>query len=270
MEKDGINSFGAYLELITNRNPVVHQITNFVTANDCANAVLAMGGRTVMADYIEEIEEITGAADSLVLNLGVPSEERFQSLLLAGKAANKKRIPVVFDPVGCGASSFRRNAAKELLHEVEVSVIRGNSSEIQCLFDKYNRMRGIDAETEFDSICTVRKFAKKTHAVVVITGERDIVTDGDRMYMIENGCKEMSLLTGTGCICSALTGLFLGADTKAVYSAVCAAACVGIAGELSWKRYGECGLGHFHMGLFDMLGNMRKEIFEAEARIHEI
>lgn len=72
-------------------------------------------------------------------------------------------------------------------------------------------MRGIDAETEFDSICTVRKFAKKTHAVVVITGERDIVTDGDRMYMIENGCKEMSLLTGTGCICSALTGLFLGA-----------------------------------------------------------
>ena len=106
MEKDGINSFGAYLELITNRNPVVHQITNFVTANDCANAVLAMGGRTVMADYIEEIEEITGAADSLVLNLGVPSEERLQSLLLAGKAANKKRIPVVFDPVGCGASSF--------------------------------------------------------------------------------------------------------------------------------------------------------------------
>ena len=124
MEKDGINSFGAYLELITNRNPVVHQITNFVTANDCANAVLAMGGRTVMADYIEEIEEITGAADSLVLNLGVPSEERLQSLLLAGKAANKKRIPVVFDPVGGGASSFRRNAAKELLHEVEVSVIR--------------------------------------------------------------------------------------------------------------------------------------------------
>mgnify|MGYP001510021615 FL=1 len=241
MEKDGINSFGAYLELITNRNPVVHQITNFVTANDCANAVLAMGGRTVMADYIEEIEEITGAADSLVLNLGVPSEERLQSLLLAGKAANKKRIPVVFDPVGCGASSFRRNAAKELLHEVEVSVIRGNSSEIQCLFDKYNRMRGIDAETEFDSICTVRKFAEKTHAVVVVTGERDIVTDGDKMYMIENGCKEMSLLTGTGCICSALTGLFLGADTKAVYSAVCAAACVGIAGELSWKRYGECG-----------------------------
>ena len=102
MEKDGINSFGAYLELITNRNPVVHQITNFVTANDCANAVLAMGGRTVMADYIEEVEEITGAADSLVLNLGVPSEERLQSLLLAGKAANKKRIPVVFDPVGCG------------------------------------------------------------------------------------------------------------------------------------------------------------------------
>ena len=99
MEKDGINSFGAYLELITNRNPVVHQITNFVTANDCANAVLAMGGRTVMADYIEEIEEITGAADSLVLNLGVPSEERLQSLLLAGKAANKKRIPVVFEDV---------------------------------------------------------------------------------------------------------------------------------------------------------------------------
>ena len=93
---------------------------------------------------------------------------------------------------------------------MEVSVIRGNSSEIQCLFDKYNRMRGIDAETEFDSICTVRKFAEKTHAVVVVTGERDIVTDGDRMYMIENGCKEMSLLTGTGCICSALTGLFLG------------------------------------------------------------
>lgn len=153
---------------------------------------------------------------------------------------------------------------------MEVSVIRGNSSEIQCLFDKYNRMRGIDAETEFDSICTVREFAEKIHAVVVVTGERDIVTDGDRMYMIENGCKEMSLLTGTGCICSALTGLFLGADTKAVYSAVCAAACVGIAGELSWKRYGECGLGHFHMGLFDMLGSMRKEIFEAEARIHEI
>lgn len=96
MEKDGINSFGAYLELITNRNPVVHQITNFVTANDCANAVLAMGGRTVMADYIEEVEEITGAADSLVLNLGVPSEGKTPIIIVSRKAANKKRIPVVF------------------------------------------------------------------------------------------------------------------------------------------------------------------------------
>lgn len=270
MKKDCLNSFGAYLELITNKNPIVHQISNFVTANDCANAVLAMGGRTVMADYIEEVEDVTDASDSLVLNLGVLSEVRLQSLLLAGKVANKKGIPVVFDPVGCGASSFRRNAAKELLCEVEISVIRGNLSEIKCLSGGHNKMRGVDAETEFDSVCVTRGLARKTHAVVVATGERDIVTDGYRMYMIENGCKEMSLLTGTGCICSALTGLFLGADTKAVYSAVYAVACMGIAGELSWKKYGKRGLGHFHMGLFDMLGNMRKEIFEDEARIHEI
>lgn len=263
-----IKEFGEYLEVIEKNKPLVHQITNFVTANDCANTVLAMGGHTVMADCIEEVEEITRTANSLVLNFGVPSVAKIQSLLLAGKIANEKGIPIVFDPVGCGATDFRRNAAQEILREVKISVIRGNLSEIKSLYDTRNEMRGIDTDGDEDRFLAASRLAKKINSIVVITGAKDVVTDGRQNYIVENGCVEMTRITGTGCMCSALAGLFLGADKdNPLLATVYSVACMGIAGERSWRKYRQCGVGHFHMGLLDELGKITKETFEKEARI---
>lgn len=121
------------LKRVRERNPLVHHITNYVTVNDCANACLAVGGSPVMADALEEAADMSGISDALVLNIGTLNADKVKAMILAGKAANKKGIPVIFDPVGCGATSFRNRMAEELLKQVHMAVIRGMSL-------KYNRL----------------------------------------------------------------------------------------------------------------------------------
>ena len=135
------------LKRVRERNPLVHHITNYVTVNDCANACLAVGGSPVMADALEEAADMSGISDALVLNIGTLNADKVKAMILAGKAANKKGIPVIFDPVGCGATSFRNRMAEELLKQVHMAVIRGNVSEIQSLAGKDAQTKGVDAGT---------------------------------------------------------------------------------------------------------------------------
>lgn len=220
------------LNHIRNNRPLIHCITNYVTANDCANLLLACGASPVMADATEEAAEITAESSALVLNLGTLNQQRFAAMLEAGASANQKGIPVVFDPVGAGASAFRRSAAKTLLERIRITAIRGNPSEIRFLADGCSSAAGVDAVSSdpVETLKSAQILAGHTKAIVIATGERDIVTDGTNGYLLRTGHPVMKQVTGAGCMLSALTAAFLTAavDATCCASAVCAMGLAGI------------------------------------------
>ncbi|MBR5371711.1 MAG: hydroxyethylthiazole kinase [Oscillospiraceae bacterium] len=257
------------LNEIRQKRPIVHCITNHVTANDCANILLACGASPVMADAPEEAAEITAGAQALVLNLGTPSARSVEAMLAAGKQANLQTIPVLLDPVGVGASAFRKNAVKRLLSEVRLTAVRGNLSEIRCLADLHERCAGVDSDADdaADAMYYAKLLAKRLSAVVTVSGETDIVTDGRTAFQIKNGSPVMRQITGAGCMLSALAGAFLAAEPSAdsMAYAVCA---LGIAGETAEKRMtGQDGNASCRNYLIDEIYNMSDAIIRKHARM---
>ena len=183
-------NFSSYLQNIKQKKPLVHCITNYVTVNDCANIILAIGGSPIMADDIGEVEEITKIANCLVINIGTLNQRTIESMLLAGKTANRFNIPVVLDPVGVGASKLRTETTKKLLDTVKFSVVRGNGSELKFIAGLSAKIKGVDADENDigDSIDNkvnfVRDLSKKLDSVVAMTGAVDVVSNGEKVYSI--------------------------------------------------------------------------------------
>lgn len=201
------------LEQNREKSPMVHCMVNLVTANDCANLVLASGASPIMAEDPEEVAQVTAACGGLVLNLGTPSPWKIQALLLAGKTAKKRGLPIVFDPVGAGCSNFRRQAAQDILTQVQPAVIRGNASEVRTLLRGTMACRGVDAdEVAEDHLALAKELARMAGAVVVISGDVDIVTDGTVSYRVRNGHPMMGSVTDTGCQLSVLIGAYAAAN----------------------------------------------------------
>ena len=189
------------------KSPLVHNITNYVTVNDCANIVLACGASPIMADDAAEVEDITSLCAGLNLNIGTLNSRTIPSMLLAGHTANRLGRPVVLDPVGAGASALRTETACRLLDEVRFTVIRGNISEVKTLASGAGTTKGVDAdvadrvtdETLDKTVAFAKAFAARTGAVVAVTGAIDIVADGERAFCIRNGHPMMSAVTGILC-----------------------------------------------------------------------
>ena len=262
-----------YLDRVRKLTPLVHHITNYVTVNDCANACLAVGASPVMADAIDEAGDMARISSALVLNIGTLNVSKVESMIEAGRSANAGGIPVIFDPVGQGATDFRNRMAAEIMSHVSMSVVRGNMSEILSLGGEHIHTKGVDtgAAVEIrEAEAIASRLAEKWKAVVVISGPSDIVTDGKHHVLIHNGCPQMSLITGSGCMCSTLIGAFCGAHPEDPFgSAAAAMAVMGLAGERAWDKWGREGLGHFHMGILDELGRMTGESLAKGARYEE-
>ena len=236
---------GACLDRVRERRPLIHCITNYVTANDVANLLLACGASPIMADEPEEVEEITARCAGLCLNLGTPSRRTIPSLMRAGVKAGELGRPVVLDPVGVGASALRLRTAQELMARVTFTVLRGNVSELRALAGGQEHTRGVDAggadavtEAELErGVAFAKGTARRTGTVVAVTGALDLVSDGEQCVVIRNGRPEMGLVTGTGCQLSALTAACLAASPERPLEAAAAAVCaMGVAGELAWAR----------------------------------
>lgn len=254
------------IQKVRESHPLVHNITNYVTANDCANVLLAIGASPIMADAPEEVDEITSSSDALVLNLGTPNSNRVAAMISAGKKANALEHPVVFDPVGIGGSAFRSEAAEKLLHEVSFTAIRGNISEIAFLSGNVADFGGVDAGwNDKNEDLTVKKrlaqvFAKRIGSIVVITGEKDVISDGNTCVIVENGHAMMSLVTGTGCMLSSLMGAFLAVAPEAPLEAVISAVgAFGLCGEKAYERAAHAGRGSgsYHLALIDELSLLK-------------
>ena len=226
---------------VRDTNPLVHNITNYVVMNSSANILLAMGASPVMAHSRKEVEEMTGIAGALVLNIGTLEESWVDAMILAGRTANKKGIPLILDPVGSGATSYRTASVLRILENCTVSVLRGNASEVFSLLGHDEKTRGVDSslvlsETHVDA---AREMSKKLGCIVAISGQTDWVTDGERTYSIGNGHPLMTKVTGIGCGLSATVAAFCavageGGLLEAVASAfgfygICGEKAVGIA-----------------------------------------
>lgn len=252
--------------------PLVHSITNYVTVNDCANALLAIGASPIMADDVLEAADITAISNALVINIGTLNQRTVEAMVLAGKKANELGVPVVLDPVGAGASGLRNETVKKILEQVNITILRGNLSEVSYVAGLSASTKGVDA-SEADSRRDARSVAvsaaRKLSCTVAVTGAVDVITDGKRAAKIYNGHPMLSKVTGTGCMASAITGGYAGMKEDGFTAAVAGVMSMGIAGEIAFKKAGALGTGSFRVALMDALSNIDEQMIKEMGKIEE-
>ncbi len=242
------------LSNIRNNSPLVHNITNFVVMNNTANALLAIGASPVMAHAKEEVEEMVNIASSLVINIGTLSPGWVEAMILAGKRANERGIPVVFDPVGAGATSYRTDVCKKIIEQCRPTVIRGNASEIMALVNSSITTKGVDSSaTSNEALEYAKLLAQTTGAVVTISGPIDYITNGVDVAEVTFGSTKMAIVTGLGCTATALTGAFVGVNSNDFMAAAHAMVLMGAAGQLA-AEYSK-GNGSLQINFLDELCN---------------
>ena len=246
--------------------PLIHNITNFVVMNFTANILLAAGASPVMAHAENEVEEMVGFARALVLNIGTLTDDWVEAMVKAGKKATSLGVPIILDPVGAGATTLRTTAAKRILAETKVSVVRGNASEILALAGAQANTKGVDAADSVDQATEQAiRLATELKVPVAITGPQDLITDGSRVIRVDNGHPLMSCITGTGCGATAIIGAFCGVDPDPVSAAATALAYYGLAGERA--AVDANGPGSFMICFLDALYNLTPEELARDARI---
>ncbi len=240
------------LTKVRKQKPVVHAITNWVTANEVAGSLHAIGARPIMAFAPEEVEEITSRTDALMLNLGTPCLARIEAMLLAGLQANKEGHPVLFDPVGVSASKFRIESCERILSVLRVTVIRGNQAEIGTLAGREGHLAGVDAVAgPADLYQAAEDLSRKTGAIVAASGPQDLIVSSGKKVIVENGHPMMSQVTGTGCMLTAVIGAFNAVESDPMVATVSAMAFFGLAGEQAALRAN--GPGTFKSAFLDAL-----------------
>jgi len=240
------------LSRLRDTKPLIHNITNYVVMNYTANALLACGASPVMAHALEEVDEMVSLASALVLNIGTLTPYWVDAMLKAGRRATERRIPIILDPVGAGATKLRTDSAKRLIDELDITVIRGNASEVLTLAHNHARTKGVDSVHSVEEAAeTAVTMAQELGTALAITGPVDLVTDGARLYRIYNGHAMMAYVTGTGCTATAMVAAFTAVHSDPVEASAAALAYFGLAGERAGRR--TRGPGTFQIALLDAL-----------------
>ncbi len=277
MEKSALSDA---LRNVRQSTPLVHCITNYVTVNDCANALLACGGSPIMSDEPLDVEDIQAICGGLVLNIGTLNQQTIEGMKVAAAKATTLGHPIVLDPVGAGASKLRTETAGMLLDSFDVKVVRGNMSEMKALAGAAAATRGVDAnpddavtpENLQESAAFAKALAAKAGAIVAITGAIDIIADAERAFAVFNGSPIMGKITGAGCMLTCVVAAYAVANPNARLEGVVAAiANMGVAGEIAATRMQPVdGNASFCTYLIDALYNMNGQALEAVARVEEV
>ena len=281
-EENLLNNINETLSQIKEKNPLTHCITNSVTINDCANAVLAIGGSPFMAEDAEELEEVVTIADALVINIGKLSKEQIKSMNVSAKVANETNTPIILDPVGVGVTELRNKTTMDLINNYNMAAIRGNITEIKSIakvvgvIDENNTAKGVDVN--IDDIITeenlaangeiIRELAEKLDTTILASGPIDILSDGKTTVAIDNGDDMMPLITGSGCMLSSIVGSCIGGSAPLEGSLV-AILAMNLAGEKARAKVDEKdeGTGSFRAYLIDYLYKTNAESLINESNI---
>lgn len=264
-----ITQYATITGRIRKTQPLVHNITNMVVMNITANALLAIGASPVMAHAVEEIPDMVSLASSLVINIGTLDPRWIESMLIASNEAKKKSIPIVFDPVGAGATRYRTEQAKKILQEGSPSIIRGNASEIMSLVDSGVSTKGVDSsQSSISARDAALKLAQKYNCTVVVSGEVDLIVTGDRITEVRNGDPMMTKVTGIGCVSTAIIGACAAVSKDMHDASIAGMLIVGVSGERAVKTLKEKeGSGTFAAKFIDELYGLTEDILCSEAKI---
>ncbi|MBD2533769.1 hydroxyethylthiazole kinase [Nostoc flagelliforme FACHB-838] len=263
------HSIWSDIQKIHNSVPLIHNITNYVVMNNTANALLALGASPVMAHAIEEVEDMVSIARALVINIGTLSETWIEAMQKAMQKAHELKKPIVLDPVGAGATPYRTATAQKLIETINLTVIRGNASEIYSLVGEDTQTKGVDStqQSEF-AIEAAKSLAQRNKCTVVISGMKDLIVNADQVIQIENGHPLMAKVTGMGCTATALIGAFLAVNTDAFIASAHATAVIGIAGEIAAHQ--ATGPGSLQIHFLDALYKLKKEDIEEKLKFYKI
>lgn len=249
------------LSKIKQIKPLIHHITNWVTIYDCANVTRTFGALPVMAHAPEEVTDMVKLSSALVLNIGTLTTEIIHSMIIAAKVANIHKIPIVLDIVGVGATPFRDKMAEEIINSAEITVIKGNYSEISKLAGENVITKGVEATAiNSNPIESVKCLATSKKCTIVMTGKEDIISDGKRVFIVKNGHEYMGAIVGTGCMASSVIGLFAAINSDYCDAAKDALCYFEIAGQLAAENVK--GLGSFKVQLYDEITNLSDDIVE--------
>lgn len=264
MQFDANIVYSDYLRTQKN-SPLVHNITNYVVMQQTANALLAIGAAPVMAHAQEEVSEMTTLADALVINIGTLSAPWITSMHLACETAKKLHKPIVFDPVGAGATRFRTDTARDIVKRYQPTVIRGNAAEIAALFSDQTETRGVDSTIDSDTVVEQASIAaKKSGSIICISGKHDFITNGTQTLCLSNGHPLMSRVTGMGCTATALIAALCAGSDNYFTSTASAMTINGIVGEIAATK--ASGVGSFPIHFLDSLGEINHETLQTALR----
>ena len=256
------------LQKLRETSPLIHNITNIVVANYVANGLLSIGASPIMSSAIEEMDELPAICQALVINIGTLTSEQVKAMIKAGISANKNNTPVVLDPVGVGATTFRQESVKTLLSEVKFDLIRGNAGEIAYLAEVNWSAKGVDAGSgEADLSQIAKDVALKYNCIVSISGEIDYISDGKKVAKIDNGTELFPKITGSGCLLSAVCGAFLTLDDNSFDLTLNACTSYAIAGELAQENLSNNQTGQFYIALLDNLAKINDETVKKYAKV---
>lgn len=264
-----LNELGIDLNLIREKSPLVHNITNYVVMNNTANALLAIGASPVMAHALEEVVDMVSIASSLVINMGTLSDKWVDAMLAAGSAALSKGTPTIFDPVGVGATPYRTTVANAILAQCRPSIIRGNASEIMALAQERVMTKGVDSTAESNAaLAAAKRLALQAKAVVVVSGATDYITNGTTTYTVSNGSSLMPKVTGMGCTATAIVGAFAAVNKNLLMAATHAMATMGVAGQIAAVE--SAGPASLQVNFLDTLYSISADQLVTLAKIEQI
>lgn len=256
------------LQRIRAEAPLIHNITNYVVMNTTANALLSLGASPVMANALEEVEDMVAIARALVINIGTLSAPWIDAMLKAGQAARKRGVPIILDPVGAGATRFRTETAQRLLREIPPAIIRGNASEIRSLSHFEGETKGVEStHTSEDALAAARDLAGRCHCVVSVSGATDLIVSERSVIRVANGHPMMPRVTGLGCAATALTGAFAAVNPSPLKAAAHAMAIMGIAGEIAAER--SRGPGSLQVNFLDALSLLQESDIQRRLKMEE-
>ncbi|MBM7647374.1 hydroxyethylthiazole kinase [Bacillus ectoiniformans] len=252
-------------------NPLIHNITNIVVANFTANGLLAIGASPIMADAVEEVADMAKVADALVLNMGTIDETKVKAMIIAGQSANRHGVPVIFDPVGAGATPYRTEMAKKILREVKVSLMRSNAAEAANATGRHWAIKGVDSvQGQGDPQQLAETVAREFGILTVISGETDIITDGSRTCLVENGHPLLTKVTGGGCLLTSVIGAFLAVESDYFTAAYSAVSAYGAAAEKAVEIVGSEKPGSFQIEFINQLALVSANDLTKRARFNVI
>jgi len=261
-----INVTAKVITKVRNKVPLVQAITNYVTVNDCANILLSFGASPAMVEAYDEVYDFAAISSAVYINLGTLTKEQEEAAVLASISAKVNNVPVVLDPVACSAIPRKNLVIKRMLELGRVDVIKGNGGEIKFLAGQASKARGVDSVDDGEGLLEACiDLAKKYNCVVAATGKEDIITDGKRIAIVQNGVEILTKITGAGCMLGAICAAAVGAEEDSFIAAVNAVLSMNLAGEAAFK---EAQLpGSFRTKLIDNIYLLSEKKYVQEGKV---